>query len=789
MFLSADHPSRPAEPGDAPHSRGDALAGRRELLALMDEWVAYRWIRPLDAVFARFLWDEVPDAPALAILAAMLASHQLAHGHACLDLDAALADPEMTLALPPEGAEQPASGVPLRSPAALLAQVSPGQWRAALDVPALVGAGPGGTPLVLVEQRLYLRRCWQYEQDINAGIAARLARNPALQAALPPAGLRAMLDALFPADAAAAGGGLSADADWQKIACAAAARSAFTIITGGPGTGKTTTVVKLLAVLQALALQGIDTGAATAATSPNAASTATKATNDATTTTGATADATDRTASTAGFGAVRPLRIRLAAPTGKAAARLSESIAGAVSRLPLAGLPAGAALREAIPTSVSTLHRLLGSRPGSRKFRHDADHPLVLDVLVVDEASMIDLETMAALLQALPPRGRLILLGDKDQLASVEAGAVLADLCRDARGGRYTPATRDWLEQVSGQRIADELIDPRGTALDQAIVMLRHSHRFASDSGIGRLAAAINAGNRQQVARFWRQPHAGVTRLAGRDCDRDFAALILNGQAQTELEQAMGAAIIADDVHVAGDSATAGHHRTKDRRVDHGRVDHDHHGPHGYARYLRLMRARRPAAGAGQEDLDAWARQVLAAHGAFQLLTTLRHGDWGVEGLNRRVTRLLHDHGLIDATDGWYAGRPVLVTRNDYALGLMNGDIGITLSLPTAPDAAPVLRVAFPMTDGSGRIKWVLPSRLQAVETVFALTVHKSQGSEFDHAAVVLPERLSPILTRELLYTGITRARAFLTLLSPGGDHVLEQGIARQVRRASGLLA
>lgn len=711
---------------DLADRRDAAAAARRELLVLMDEWVAHAWIRPLDAVFARFLWEEAPDAPPLAILGGLLASHQLAHGHACLDLGAVLEDPEMTLALPPEGAGTPTADAALRTPAALLAQVSLARWLAALDVPALVGRGAGGTPLVLVEQRLYLRRCWQYEQDINAGITARLARNASLQAALPPDRLRAMLDALFPADAP----GLAPGTDWQKIACAAAARSAFTVITGGPGTGKTTTVVKVLAVLQALALQD----AATA----------------------------------------RPVRIRLAAPTGKAAARLSESIAGAVSRLPVAGLPAGDAVRAAIPTRVSTLHRLLGSRPGSRKFRHDADHPLALDVLVVDEASMIDLETMAALLQALPPRARLILLGDKDQLASVEAGAVLADLCRDARAGRYTPATRAWLEQVAGERIDDDLVDAAGTDLDQSIVMLRHSHRFAAESGIGRLASAIHTGDRHAVARFWRQSHAGVTRLAGRECERDFAALVLNGQAQTELELAMGAGLFPE---------------TLDTPVDGSRDAGQDHGPHGYARYLRLMHARRPAPGAGQEALDDWARQVLRAHGAFQLLTTLRHGLWGVEGLNRRVARLLHAHGLVDATEGWYAGRPVLVTRNDYALGLMNGDIGITLALPVAEGQAPALRVAFPMTDGSGRIKWVLPSRLQAVETVFALTVHKSQGSEFDHAAVVLPERLSPILTRELLYTGITRARAFLTLLSPGGDHVLEQGIARQVRRASGLLA
>ncbi|WP_427184486.1 exodeoxyribonuclease V subunit alpha [Bordetella bronchialis] len=726
MFLSGDK------------RRSDAAAtqaSRAELLALMDLWVVHAWIRPLDAVFARFLWEEVPDAPPLAILGALLASHQLAHGHACLDLGATLEDPEMTLALPPEGADPADAGAPLRTPAALLAKVSLPRWLAALDVPALVGDGSGGTPLVLVEHRLYLRRCWQYEQDINAGIAARLARQPALESALPPDRLRGLLDVLFPARESA--GRIGADTDWQKIACAAAARSAFTVITGGPGTGKTTTVVKVLAVLQALALEGIVAGGATATGLP------------------------------------RPLRIRLAAPTGKAAARLSESIAGAVSRLPVARLPAGEAVRQAIPTGVSTLHRLLGSRPGSRKFRHDAGNPLALDVLVVDEASMIDLETMAALLQALPPRARLILLGDKDQLASVEAGAVLADLCREAHAGRYTPATRDWLEAVSGERIAGDLVDPAGTALDQAIVMLRHSHRFAADSGIGRLASAINAGNRQAVARFWRQSHAGVTRMTGRDCERDFAALVLDGQPQTELELAMTAGL-------APAQAAAGAP---------GSDDAWDNGPHGYARYLRLMRASRPAPGAAQADLDDWARRVLRAHGAFQLLTTLRQGPWGVEGLNRRVARLLREQALIDATDGWYAGRPVLVTRNDYALGLMNGDIGITLALPASGDGAPVLRVAFPMTDGSGRIKWVLPSRLQAVETVFALTVHKSQGSEFDHAAVVLPERIGPIVTRELLYTGITRARAFLTLLSPGGEHILEQGIARQVRRASGLLA
>jgi exodeoxyribonuclease V alpha subunit len=180
---------------------------------------------------------------------------------------------------------------------------------------------------------------------------------------------------------------------------------------------------------------------------------------------------------------------------------------------------------------------------------------------------------------------------------------------------------------------------------------------------------------------------------------------------------------------------------------------------------------------------------VLRAHGQFQVLCALRRGPWGVAGLNQRIARVLHEAGLIPASDGWYPGRPVLITHNDYGLGLMNGDIGITLALPGASDDEWILRVAFPAGDASQGIKWVLPSRLQAVETAYALTVHKAQGSEFTHAALLLPETLSPILTRELLYTGITRARAFLTVAMPGTVKLLEEAAQRQVLRASGLLA
>lgn len=674
------------------------LVDKAAMLALLNRWAECGWLRALDAALAEFLAREAQDAPPLLILAAALASHQLGRGHACLDVLQTLRDPGFALSLPPEGGEDDATGEALPLPAAVLEGVPLTDWLAALADPQLVGTGPGETPLVCVGNRLYLRRYWQYEQSVRAGIEARLAAAPSL----PDDALRDVLEVLFPPDAG------SPAPDWQKLACALAARSAFAIVTGGPGTGKTTTVVRLLAVLQALALA--DTPA-------------------------------------------RPLRIRLAAPTGKAAARLNESIAGAVAKLELTGLPDAEALRGHIPVEVTTLHRLLGSRPDTRHFRHHAGNPLPLDVLVVDEASMVDLEMMAAVLAALPAKARLVLLGDKDQLASVEAGAVLGQLCMRAGDGHYTPDTLAWLAKTCGEQVGPELVDPDGQALDQAVVMLRHSYRFSGASGIGRLAAAVNAGSVDEVRRTLGH---GYT---------DLARVVLASEGEAALRQ-----LVIDGA-----------------RTTRAAVNPDENVPAGYRHYLETLQARRPPADTGQAGIDEWARQVLAAHGRFQLLCALRRGPWGVEGLNRRIAGWLREAGLVPAAEGWYAGRPVLITRNDYGLGLMNGDIGITLALPAADGAGP-LRVAFAAGDGSNGIKWVQPSRLQAIETVYALTVHKSQGSEFMHTALVLPERINPILTRELVYTGITRAKRWLSLVEGGGASVLEQAVQRRVLRQSGLL-
>jgi len=595
----------------------------------------------LDLAFAQFLQQTQASTEARHGWLAALVSHQFGRGHACLDL----------LQLGQHGA--PVLGWDAR----LQDQLPDDLASVAQSLPWISGAS---SPLVLEESRLYLRRNWQAEQSIRTSILARLA-----QPCPVPATLAQGLDALFGTTPA------SATPDWQKVACALAARRRFTLITGGPGTGKTTTVVRLLALLQSQALAEV---------------------------------------------AGKPLRIALAAPTGKAAARLGESIAQALRQLPVL-------MQQHIPTQAQTLHKLLQVRAAVQASPAPA---LALDLVVVDEASMIDLELMARLLSCVPLSASLILLGDKDQLASVEAGAVMGQLCEGAQAAGYDPETLDWVRGATGQDLS--AWRGSGSALAQQTVMLRHSHRFAADSLIGQWASAVNAGERQPLVKLWTDTPpwqagvaAAVTRLAPQQgFDTRLAALIQSGW--------------------------------HDWRVQLGAL-------------------------AAQPCSDAGALALLQALGRFQVLCALREGPWGVIAINRGIARAL---GL--ATEGWFAGRPVMVTRNDYNLGLMNGDIG--LCLPTARG----LRVGFAgaAPEGGMAVRWVLPSRLDAVETVFAMTVHKSQGSEFEHVALVLPEHIAPVLTRELLYTGITRAKQRLTLVVPQAG-VLRQAAAQKILRSGGL--
>ncbi|MCK5662857.1 MAG: exodeoxyribonuclease V subunit alpha [Thiotrichaceae bacterium] len=464
----------------------------------------------------------------------------------------------------------------------------------------------GTRPLVLENSFVYLQRYWNYECQLAKKIKSLTSTEPFKEC------LDTLIDQYFPA---------SNEVDWQKQAAIAAAKSPFIIVTGGPGTGKTTTVVKILALLQELSKQS--------------------------------------------------LNIALAAPTGKAAMRLQESIGQSKNSLPCSEL-----IKNKIPEQVITIHRLLGARPPSPYFKYNAELPLPYDIVVVDEVSMIDLPLMSKLVSALKENARLILLGDKDQLASVETGTVLADLTY---------------------------------ALPEFTQELKKSYRFSGH--IKTFADAVNTQKSQIAWELLEQGFADVSFLA-----EDLIDYIVNKQ--------LG--------------------------------------------YLKLI-----AEGA---DFSV----SFAAFNAFQVLCVTRQGLYSVEDINSRVVHKLRERRLIQGAGEWYIGRPVMITQNDAVLRLYNGDIG--LCMPDV-DNNGQLMVFFILPDGS--IRKYLPARLPYCETVFAMTIHKSQGSEFNEVLLVLPEVINPILTKELIYTGITRAKETLKMLT--NQAVFLETIERKVERYSGL--
>ena len=618
--------------------------------------IAQGWLQPLDRAFVQFLNRQSPNANSTVLLAAALLSQQLAQGAVYLDLQALSQDPVQSLAV--------GESVDLD----WLKQYQLNDWLTALSqADDLVATGEGNTPLVLdvVHKRLYLRRYWQYQQTVTQ-VIDRLVQP--VRDSLPEQ-VKAEIAGLFPAQN-------SAQTDWQKIACVVALRAKFSIITGGPGTGKTTTLTKLLAVLIKMASADASLG--------------------------------------------RPLNIILAAPTGKAAARVSESINGAVEKLAV-----DEAIKQQMPRKASTLHRLLGSRPNSRQYKYNQHNRLVADVVIVDEASMIDLEMMAALLAALPDTASLILLGDKDQLASVEPGSVLGDLCHGAGGLAYDQSTLAWIESYASERLAENPLS-QGQVYNQQTTVLQHSYRFNDQSGIGNLAKAVNAGDYPKVAAILNAPAEHYPDLNPSHIDSKTGWLALQQLVLPE-----------QTVRLAG-----------------------------YGLYRQVIKDK-----SSYSSVDEWAWAVLNAFDTFRVLSPLRRGVWGVEGLNQRIEQWL---GQPSTSQAWYEGRPVMVTSNDYGLGLMNGDIGIALK-----DQNNKLRVAFPA--GDKQIHWVSPLRLPNVETAYAMTVHKSQGSEFSHVVLVLPDQISQVLTRELIYTGITRAKLDFTLLESQVG-VLEQAVGASCR-------
>lgn len=620
-------------------------------------------LRRLSGAFARFIASVGDSSPQL-MVACVLLSELEGRGHSCLLLSELNADPAALLGW---------SGDEWRD---LRATVDPwpesvAEWRALLAACRQVwpvGGDDIHQPLVLDGDRLYLRRYWQDETHVAGAVRARaLGRVLAADADAETADIRRWLDILFPH--APRGGGV----DWQKVACAVAMRGKLGIITGGPGTGKTYTVARLLALLFATA--------------------------------------GERQAG---------LRVALAAPTGKAAARLKQSIDVALDEL-AEKVGAALPLRElaARMGAARTLHSLLGARPDTRAFQHHAGNQLDVDVLIVDEASMIHLEMMSALLAALPQAATLILLGDKDQLASVEAGAVLGDLCHNAEAGEYLPETLSYVHVSTAQQIPDHFAG-HGGPIAQQTVMLRESRRFGGP--IGALALAVNAGDAARAVEILRSGQDGKVVWTDLAQSADLLQLALTG----------------------------------------------------YREYLQLIKNMPPEA----DDIIRLA--ILRSFESFRILCAVREGEWGVSGLNDAIEQRLQSAGLLKRSGEWYVGRPVMVTRNDYATGVFNGDIGLTLPDPARPGA---LRVYF--SEGE-TVRSVLATRLRNVETAFAMTVHKSQGSEFLHTAMVLPKEGGGMLARELIYTGITRARDYFTLLTPNGQ-VLLDAIGQRTQRASGL--
>jgi exodeoxyribonuclease V alpha subunit len=580
---------------------------------------------------------------------------------------------------------------------------------------------PASLPLILDDDgRLYLHRYFDYE--------VRLARRLMQAANTPPREVapaaRDLLNSLFPPAS-------DHEVDWQKIAAAMALRSNLTVISGGPGTGKTTTVVNLLACLLTQ--------------EPHT-------------------------------------RIALAAPTGKAAARMTEAIRQRADHLP-------PDLRAKLPQESFTIHRLLGANPGQGRFTHEAANPIPYDALIVDEASMLDLALATRLLEAVPASARIILLGDKDQLAAVEAGAVFAELSADPTLGNE--CRRD-LAQLCGY--APERIAPPAPAqaspLHDAAVWLTKNYRFAADSAIGKLARFINEGRAEEALALLRESRSEQVRSSD-------AAPAQSAAGASTSTPATGPAKSKAAKKRAGESASLSlfpeleparapeakpqpsQAQTRDTSIQWLDPEQGDNALDaivaGYAEYFETVR-RDPT------DVDA----ITGAFGKFRVLCAVRDGGSGSNWVNEQVTRRARQalgaaapEQSQDVRSPWYVGRPVMVLRNDYVQKLFNGDIGIAIATGDA------LAVVFP--DGEGGFRTVPIARMPPHETAFATTVHKAQGSEFDAVLLLLPQQQSRVAVRELLYTAATRARARVSIFTSA--EVLTRALASPAARDSGLLA
>jgi exodeoxyribonuclease V alpha subunit len=644
-------------------------------------------LRPIDRHFAQCVSELFAEQDPLTLSLFAWVSYQLGMGHSCVRL----------AALPPALAVRSSEEWQQRLRCSKAVQDLSLLSKQSVFHPASFSAQ--GKPLVMEGEGLYLSRYHRYEWQVTDGIRSRLGTVPIDQQAL-----ISQMDILFGPLVTDTGPNsdpnkpkssrdINGNSDWQRIAVAGAACRRFSVISGGPGTGKTTTVAKLLAVLIGL--------------NPD----------------------------------VPPPRIALCAPTGKAAARLADSIKNAKLKLP-------PYLADHIPEDSATLHRLLGVRSSTEGFYHNADNPLHYDWVLVDEASMVDLPLMAHLMEALRPEAGLILIGDRNQLASVEAGSVLGDICDTGQAPVYSYAMEQHLALCAGfipehsareqahESVAQTAVD----TLANSLFELKHSYRFRADSGIGLIAKAMQTKDVNGLRRWLQQEQQRAAHML---VNKDTAAGPF-----TDVDCCFTGAGFRDSQVVKRFLSVV---------------------TLGYAAFLDAVKQQ------------ASPLAVIQAFQQFQVLSALRENDGGVVALNHLMEQHFSQQGLLKAeTDQWYPGRAIMVTANDYGQHLFNGDIGICL--PSVEDPS-LLRLYFETQ--AKQVRAVLPSRLPKHETVFAMTIHKSQGSEFDHVAMVLPAVFSPIMTRELVYTGVTRARQHLSLFID--TKTLLKAVQTDVQRESGL--
>ena len=602
----------------------DAVDSRKNLeqgLLLSEDY-----FEPIDIHFARFMVQLSKSGGKELILAGALVSRLSREGHTCLNLN------DINTGL--MGKDPKADVLELPSPEA---------WISNLRSCPVVGRPGEFRPLILDKAgRLYLHRSHENERRLAEVLLRLNARVMTFDEALFTRGLSRM----FPPDG-------TDGHDLHKTAAAAAISRGLCVITGGPGTGKTTLVCRIMALLLEQ--------------EPH-------------------------------------LKIALAAPTGKAARRIEESI-----KRSLELIDCSPEIKALIPVEATTIHRLLGFSPGSTLPRYGAANRLSADVIAIDEASMADLALMSNLAQALKDTARLILLGDKNQLASVQAGYVLGDICDVGASHAYSPDFAGLVKRTAGCSV------PAGSegGMQDSLVELTRTFRFSKDSAIFALGEAVNSGDKGLSLEIL---HSGDRAEL---CWKD---LPLPGELNRALKEI-----------VTG----------------------------GYGGFL------------ASEHIYERFRLF----DTLRILSPVREGPYGVAALNRKVEEILQGAGLIEPGRLHYHGRPVLVTENDYTLRLMNGDIGLIVS--DGDD----LRACFMDKDGS--VRKISPLRLPAHETAFAMTIHKSQGSEFDRVLLILPERDSPVLTRELVYTGITRARDAIEIWAL--EDIFSSSIARRTQRSSGL--